>query len=99
MKKVSNKLRVAHFPQIPCEPFIVEVKDEEQAFLVAEALANQHLFLFANRMIPDYTNVVIVEMFDPNSDGDGNADWVDYFNEQESMDWDEFADTYLSASV
>ena len=57
MQKVSNKLRVSHFPQIPCKPFIVEVKDEEQ------------------------------------------ADWVDYYNEEEGMEFDEFVETYLSIEV
>jgi len=35
-----KKLRVAHYPQIPCKPFIVEVKDEEQAYLVSEKIIN-----------------------------------------------------------
>jgi hypothetical protein len=94
MQNVPNKLRVCHYPQIPCKPFIVEVKDEEQAFLVAEVMANQHNFLFENRMIPDYSNAITVEMLD-DVDGDGNFDWCDYFNEQEQMEWDELVETYL----
>jgi hypothetical protein len=99
MQKVTNKLRVSHYPQIPCKPFIVEVKDEEQALLIRETLANQHLFLFDNNMILDYSNVITVEMWDENSDGEGNADWVDYYNENENMEFDEFVETYLSAEV
>ena len=95
MKTVTNKLRVAHFPQVPCSPFIVEVKDEEQAFLISETLANQHLFLYNNNIIPDYSNVIIVEMYDKDIDGEGNAGWVDYYNEEECMDFDEFSETYL----
>lgn len=98
MEKVSKKLRVAHYPQVPCKPFVVEVKDEECAFLVAETLANQHLFLFENRFIPDYANSIIVQMWD-DVDGEGNFDWTDYWNEQEQMEWDEFVDTYLSVSI
>lgn len=96
MKNVTNKLRVCHFAQIPCEPFIVEVKDEEQALLIRETLANQHLFLFKMKIIPDYSNVITVEMFDANSDGEGNPDWVDYYNEDECMDFDEFVENYLT---
>lgn len=95
MITVKNKLRVLHYPQIPCEPFIVDVKDEEQAFLIRETLADQHLFLYDRNMIPDYSNVVTVVMWDLDADGKGNADWVDYYNEEEGMDFDEFEETYL----
>lgn len=96
MQTVPNKLRVLHFPQIPCKPFTVEVKDEEQAFLISEALANQHLFLFDNNMIPGYSNVICVQMWDEDSDGEGNPDWVDYYNNEEDMEFDEFCTTYLN---
>lgn len=101
MKNVPNKLRVAHFPQIPCKPFYVYVKDEEQAFLVMEALANQHLFLFENNMIPDYSNILLVQMWEDLVDNDSASlgDWVDYYNDEEAMEFDEFADTYLTTSA
>ena len=99
MKKITNKLRVLHYPQVPCKPFIVEVKDEEQALFIGETLANQHLFLFDNNMIPDYSNVITVEMWEENSDGEGAFGWVDYYNEEEGMEFDEFVETYLSAEV
>lgn len=95
MKCVKNKLRVLHYPQIPCEPFVVNVKDEEQAFLIVETLGDQHLFLYDNDMIPDYSNVIIVEMFDGDFDGDIRTGWSQYWNEEESMDFDEFAETYF----
>jgi hypothetical protein len=95
MKNVPNKLRVLHFPQVPCAPFFVDVKDEEQAFLIRKTLAEQHLFLFDNGFISDYSNAITVVMWDENSDGEGTADWVDYYNEEEGMEFDEFANTYL----
>lgn len=98
MKKVQNKLRVLHYPQIPCKPFFVDVKDEEQALLIREALTNQHLFLYDNNMIDDYSNVITVVMFEENSDGEGTPDWVEYYNEEELMDFDEFSQTYLTTS-
>jgi len=96
MKNVKNRLRVSHFPQIPCEPFSVEVRNEREAYFISETLANQHLFLFKNRMIPDYSNVILVEMWDEDSDGEGKPDWVDYYNDEEFMDWGEFVETYLT---
>lgn len=98
MNKVTNKLRVLHYPQVPCIPFIVDVKDEEQAYLISNALADQHLFLFKNNMIPDYANSIQVVMWDEDSDGEGNGDWVDYYNEEEGMEFDEFAETYLKTN-
>lgn len=89
MKNVQNKLRVAHFPQLSCKPFTVEVKDEEQAYLMIEALANQHLFLFDNNFISDYSNILLVEMLE-------DGEWVDYWNEEELMEFDEFVETYLT---
>jgi hypothetical protein len=96
MIKVKNKLRVLHYPQVPCTPFFVDVKDEEQAYLIQETLADQHLFLFDNNMIPDYCNSIEVVMWEEDSDGDGNADWVSYYNEEEGVEWDEFVEEYLS---
>ena len=89
MKPIKNKLRVCHFPQIPCKPFIVEVKDEQQAHLIVETLANEHLFLFDDNFIPDYANIILVEMYE-------DGEWQDYWNEEEFMEFDEFVETYLS---
>jgi hypothetical protein len=95
MKKVKNKLRVSHYPQIPCKPFTVEVADEIEASRVSSILAEQHLFLFKEKMIPDYSNTILVEMYEDDCDGEGNAGWCDYFNEEEGMDFDEYEETYL----
>lgn len=94
--KVSNKLRVLHYLQIPSMPFTVDVKDEREAYTVMEALADQHLFLLANDLIEDYSNAVMVVMWDDDSDGNGNGDWVDYYNNAEEMDFDELVKTYFS---
>jgi hypothetical protein len=96
MKKVKNKLRVNHYAQIPCEPFSVDVKDEEQANFIVNTLANQHLFLFDNGIIPDYANAICVVMWVDDCDGEGTAGWTDYWNEEEMMDFDEFVEAYLS---
>lgn len=73
MKKVTNKLRVVHFPQVGSKAgfFEVAVKDEEQAAFTMNLLANQHLWLFENKIIPDYANIISVEMYDENKDGNG----------------------------
>jgi hypothetical protein len=96
MHKVQEKLRVSHFAQLPCKPFTVEVADEIEANKIMNILANQHLFLFEQKIIPDYANAITIEMYAEDSDGDGNPGWCDYFNDVEGMDWDEFKDEYLT---
>ena len=100
MQNVKNKLRVVHFPQVgSCkESFKVEVKDEEQAFLILNTLANQHLWLEKNRIIPDYSNDIFVEMYDETIDEEtGNPyGWCDYYNEDEFMDWREVEEYFES---
>ena len=86
---ILNKIRVCHYPQVPCQPFRVGVNNEWEAYLIVETLAKQHLWLFENKMIPDYCNVITVEMWDA-EDG-----WVDYYNETEGMEWEEFVQTYF----
>ena len=46
MKKVSNKLQIRHFAQVPCEPFKVDVADEIEAKKIIDILSDQHLFLY-----------------------------------------------------
>jgi hypothetical protein len=50
------KLRVWWVPQVPGKPFIVEVKDVEQAKFVMNMLADYDLFQYKNRIKPDYAN-------------------------------------------
>jgi thioredoxin 1 len=81
MIPTKNKLQVLHFAQIPCKPFRVDVKDEKDALRVIKILAEQHLFLYEHKIIPDYANVLMVNMFE-------DGEWVNYYSEDE-MDWDE----------
>ena len=86
-KNVPNELRVCHFAQVPCKPFIQEVKNEQEAFLLVNTLAKQHLFLLQENIIPDYSNVIIVEMFE-------DDEWVNYWNESVAMEWEEIVNEY-----
>jgi hypothetical protein len=97
MKPVQKKLRVLHYPQLPCKPFEVDVKSEAEAYLISNALASQHLYLLELGLIEDYSNIISVVMWDEDSDGEGNPDWVDYYNDDEMMEFGEFAETYLQS--
>lgn len=91
MKNVPNKLRVLHYPQVGSgKVYIVEVADELQAYFTINLLADQHLFLFDNNFIPDYANVLLVQMWDDTYDEEGSVGgWTGYYNEEEGMDWDD----------
>ena len=95
---VQKPLRVVHFPQVgSCKKsFIVEVANEEQARMIMNVLSIQHIWLEKNKIIPDFSNSMFVEMFDEDSDGEGNAGWIDYHNEEEGMDWDELEEEFFS---
>jgi len=83
----GKRLQVHHFPQVPCQSFTVEVKDEYEAIRLINILADQHIWLFQNKIIPDYCNTFNVTMWD-------GSDWVDYYNEAEEMTWDDFEAIY-----
>lgn len=90
MEPVKNKLQVWHFAQVPCKPFQVDVKDEFEAAKISRTLADQHLFLFDNKIIPDYANTIVVMMFD-----EAEKEWINYYNEVYEMEWDEFEKEFL----
>lgn len=74
MKEI--KLRVAHYPQIPCDPFIVEVKSLEEARTIKNTLANYDLFQYEKRIKPDYSNMTIIEQWD-----EDEQEWYDWEDE------------------
>ena len=91
MQLINRKLQVWHYPQVPCQPFTVDVKDEHEAYKLKKVLAEQHLWLYEHAIIPDYDNCLVVMMKDKDT-----GDWVDYYNEHEDMEWDELVETYFA---
>jgi hypothetical protein len=55
------KLRVAHYPQFPCDAFYVDVSSIEEAKKIMDTLAYYDLFQYNNRIKPDYANMTILE--------------------------------------
>lgn len=72
-----KKLRVSHFPQIPCKPFIVEVKDLCEAKKIFDILADYDLFQYENKIKPDYANMTVLEEFD-----EDEQEWVSWYDEE-----------------
>lgn len=79
----TKKLRVTHIPQLPMKGFSVEVQNEREAYLLRNALADQHLFLLKENVIPDYSNAIYVEQWE-------DGEWQSYFDHENGLEWDEF---------
>lgn len=82
------RLLVQHYAQVPCEPFKVEVDSIEKAMLLEEVFANQHCFLFDKKIIPDYCNVITVQIWNKDE-----QDWSDC--DEEGNDWETIQELYL----
>lgn len=93
MKNTSNKLRVVHVPQVGYNhAFYICVKDELEAMKITNIIANHHNWLFSNNIIPDYSNIIIVEMFN-----EENQEWENYCNENEDYaEWEDIEDLLQS---
>lgn len=76
-----KKLRIAHFPQVPCKPFIVEVKTLAEAKLVSDTLANYDLFQYENKIKPDYANATVLEEYD-----EEEQEWISWSDEKTGID-------------
>ena len=76
-----KKLRVSHFPQVPCDPFIVDVKDLHEAKKVMDILADYDYFQYKNNIKPDYSNMGIVEEWD-----EEEQEWLDWMDDETGID-------------
>lgn len=81
----KNALRIAHFPQVPCRPFTVNVKDVQEAIKVYDILCNYDLFQLQNRIKGDYANMCILEEFDQEE-----QEWLSWRDHETGMDFHEY---------
>ncbi|ECY6377225.1 superinfection exclusion protein [Salmonella enterica subsp. houtenae] len=81
------KLRVWHIPQVPMEPFYIEVSNVEEGVKFMDALAAYDCFQFENKIKPDYCNANGLQMWDEGLTEDELVEmeledrWVDWCNE------------------
>jgi len=78
------KLKVSHFPQIPCEPFEVEVSSVEEGVKIMKVLAEYDLFQFKERIKPDYSNAQVLSRFD-----EEEGEWLDWDIEEDDEYFDD----------
>lgn len=74
--EVKKVLKLAHYPNIGSgvEPFYIDVFDEKDAIRIYNIIANQHLYLYKNKFIPDYANVIELLMLE-------DGELVNYYND------------------
>lgn len=73
-KRKKGDLQVWWIPQVPMEPFTVDVRTVREAKLLTRALADYDLFQFDNNIKPDYCNAGGLTVWDGN-------DWTDWEDE------------------
>ncbi|HEU4345769.1 MAG TPA: hypothetical protein VFU31_29825 [Candidatus Binatia bacterium] len=81
-------MRVWHIPQIPMDPFYVDVSNEEEALKIINVLANYDLFQFENKVKPDYCNMSGLEVC-------VDGEWAEWENE----DYDDINDFRLGRAA
>lgn len=59
----DNKYQVSHYPQIPCEPFVVRTSTLEEAVKIYEVFAFYDMHQLINNIKPDYSNATYIEKF------------------------------------
>ena len=78
--KSKNLIRVKLFHNVPCDPFIRNVKDEYEAYAFIETQLD--FLTFLNQDNPkDIDIAFIIEMFD-------DGEWAPYWNEAMGGDWE-----------
>lgn len=82
-----KRLRINHFPQIPCKGFVVEVKNLEEAKKIYNVLADYDMFQYENRIKPDYCNVTSLEEY-----CEKEKEWYDWYDEETGLDFREYID-------
>lgn len=91
---MNKQLRVAHFPQVPCKPFCVEVKNLQEAKLIYDVLADYDLFQYENRIKPDYSNATVIEQ-----KYEQDTEWESWYDEETGIDdIDEYLE-YIESQV
>lgn len=81
-----NDLRVWWIPQVPGEPFYVEVASPREAKKLLQTLADYDQFQLDNNIKPDYCNAGGLEVFEAMDDGVG--EWCEWCDEDTGDDID-----------
>ena len=79
-------MQVWWIPQVPGEPFTVDVSTVEDGIRIMDILADYDNFQFEQNIKPDYSNVGGIRVWSDDADGEGNAGWNDWYDEETGED-------------
>lgn len=79
-------LQVWWIPQVPMEPFEVEVGSVAEGVKILDTLARYDQFQYEHRVKPDYCNTGGLRCWTDNCDGDGTPGWEDWMDEDSGED-------------
>lgn len=86
-QRKAGDLQVWWCPQIPMKQhFTVDVATAEEGVKLMNVLANYDLFQFENNVKPDYSNIGGLNRWCDDSDGEGNAGWESWYDEETGED-------------
>jgi len=81
-----GKLRVWWIPQVPMNPFEVDVSSVAEGVKVMDVLADYDRFQFENNIKPDYCNAGGINQWSENCDGEGTPGWEGWYDEETGED-------------
>lgn len=82
----KQRLRVWWIPQVPMEPFYVEVDSVAEGVKLMRVLADYDTFQFERKVKPDYCNAGGLQVWSEDIDGDGEKGWTDWCDEETGDD-------------
>ena len=71
---MEKKLRVWWIPQVPMNPFYVDVRTIREAKLLLKALAEYDLFQLANKIKPDFCNAGGLQEWE-------DGEWIEWYDD------------------
>lgn len=81
-----GQLQVWWVPQVPMEPFTVDVSSVEEAAKILTVLADYDTFQYETSVKPDYTNAGGLSVWCEDSDGNGTPGWIDWCDDETGED-------------
>ena len=75
-----KKLRVWHIPQVPGNPFTVDVSSVEEAVKIMDVLADYDEFQRVNNIKPDYCNASGLDQW-----SEEDQEWESWFDDSDTF--------------
>jgi len=95
-----KRLRVWWIPQVPMQPFYVDVDTVRMGVKIMDVLGRYDDFQFRKHIKPDYSNAGGLIVWDEELDPDENGEkWTDWYDPQTGMELDEYFEAIGSGEL